>query len=62
MRLLVIVRNRGIAEGELCVRTAYEFLAVGRPAQLSTNWEPNDLTGGSLVVLPREGRTPVQAS
>src|SRR5690606_28840624 len=28
----------GIAEGELCVRTSYEFLADGMPVQLSTCW------------------------
>ncbi|MFK4595561.1 DNA-binding GntR family transcriptional regulator [Streptomyces pristinaespiralis] len=33
----------------------YEFLADGRPAQLSTSWEPYDLTGGTLVVLPEGG-------
>jgi GntR family transcriptional regulator len=45
----------GIAEGELCVRTTYEFLADGRPVQLSTSWEPYDLTAGTLVVLPEGG-------
>ncbi|MGW2298476.1 GntR family transcriptional regulator [Streptomyces violaceorubidus] len=50
-----IAARLGIAEGELCVRTAYEFLADGRPVQLSTSWEPYDLTAGSLVVLPEGG-------
>ncbi len=50
-----IAARIGIAEGDLCVRTAYEFLADGRPVQLSTNWEPYDLTGGTLVVLPEGG-------
>ncbi|MFD5512690.1 GntR family transcriptional regulator [Streptomyces sp. NPDC127051] len=45
----------GIAEGDLCVRTVYEFLADGRPVQLSTSWEPYELTGGTLVVLPEGG-------
>ncbi|WP_329195240.1 MULTISPECIES: GntR family transcriptional regulator [unclassified Streptomyces] len=45
----------GIAEGELCVRTVYEFLADGRPVQLSTSWEPYELTAGTLVVLPEGG-------
>ncbi|MGW3406498.1 GntR family transcriptional regulator, partial [Streptomyces zhihengii] len=50
-----IAARLGIAEGELCVRTSYEFLADGRPVQLSTSWEPYELTGGTLVVLPEGG-------
>lgn len=50
-----IAARLGIAEGELCVRTTYEFLADGRPVQLSTSWEPYDLTAGTLVVLPEGG-------
>lgn len=50
-----IATRLGIAEGDLCVRTVYEFLADGRPVQLSTSWEPYDLTGGTLVVLPEGG-------
>ncbi|MGW4107485.1 GntR family transcriptional regulator, partial [Streptomyces sp. NPDC004976] len=50
-----IATRLGIAEGEPCVRTAYEFLADGRPVQLSTSWEPYDLTAGTLVVLPEGG-------
>ncbi len=34
-----IATRLGIAEGELCVRTAYEYLADGKPVQLSTSWE-----------------------
>ena len=45
----------GISEGELCVRTAYEFLADGKPVQLSTSWEPYSLTVGTLIVLPEGG-------
>jgi DNA-binding GntR family transcriptional regulator len=52
----------GIAEGDLCVRTVYEFLADGRPVQLSTSWEPYDVTAGTLVVLPEGGRTPERVS
>jgi hypothetical protein len=33
----------------------YEFLADGRPVQLSTSWEPYDVTAGTLVVLPEGG-------
>ncbi|MGY0486497.1 GntR family transcriptional regulator [Streptomyces sp. WG-D5] len=50
-----IAERLGLAEGDLCVRTVYEFLADGRPVQLSTSWEPYDLTGGTLVVLPEGG-------
>ncbi|MFH8715072.1 GntR family transcriptional regulator [Streptomyces zaomyceticus] len=50
-----IAARLGIGEGELCVRTVYEFLADGRPVQLSTSWEPYDLTNGTLVVLPEGG-------
>lgn len=45
----------GIAEGELCVRTSYEFLADGKPVQLSTSWEPYALTAGTIIVLPEGG-------
>ena len=50
-----IAARLGIADGDLCVRTVYEFLADGRPVQLSMTWEPYDLTGGTLVVLPEGG-------
>jgi GntR family transcriptional regulator len=50
-----IAGRLGIAEGDLCVRTSYEFLADGKPAQLSTSWEPYALTGGTLIVLPEGG-------
>ncbi len=50
-----IAARLGIAEGDLCVRTAYEFLADGRPVQLSTSWEPYELTAGTIVVLPEGG-------
>lgn len=52
-----IATRLGIAEGELCVRTTYEFLADGKPVQLSTSWEPYAVTGGTLVVLPEGGPT-----
>ncbi|WJY40053.1 GntR family transcriptional regulator [Streptomyces sp. P9-2B-2] len=50
-----IASRLGIAQGDLCVRTVYEFLADGKPAQLSTSWEPYDLTAGTVVVLPEGG-------
>ncbi len=53
-----IATRLGIAEGELCVRTAYEFLADGRPVQLSTSWEPYDLSGAGDGRLFQPGRRP----
>lgn len=50
-----IAARLGIAEGDLCVRTAYEYLADGKPVQLSTSWEPYSVTGGTIVVLPEGG-------
>ncbi|WP_371629030.1 GntR family transcriptional regulator [Streptomyces sp. NBC_00341] len=50
-----IAARLGVAEGDLCVRTVYEFLADRKPLQLSTSWEPYDLTAGTLVVLPEGG-------
>jgi GntR family transcriptional regulator len=50
-----IAARLGIAEGDLTVRTAYEFLADGKPVQLSTSWEPYSLTAGTLIVLPEGG-------
>ncbi|KOT81557.1 GntR family transcriptional regulator [Streptomyces rimosus subsp. pseudoverticillatus] len=50
-----IASRLGIAEGDLCVRTAYEFLADGKPVQLSTSWEPYSITEGTIVVLPEGG-------
>ncbi|MGJ0152819.1 GntR family transcriptional regulator [Streptomyces sp. CH8.1] len=50
-----VAARLGIAAGDLCVRTVYEFLADGRPVQLSTSWEPYELTAGTLVVLPEGG-------
>ncbi|MFD8325150.1 GntR family transcriptional regulator [Streptomyces lydicus] len=50
-----IASRLGIDEGNLCVRTVYEFLADGKPVQLSSSWEPYDLTAGTLVVLPEGG-------
>lgn len=50
-----IAARLGIAEGDLTVRTAYEFLVDSKPVQISTSWEPYDLTSGTLVVLPEGG-------
>ncbi|QPP07550.1 GntR family transcriptional regulator [Streptomyces bathyalis] len=50
-----IAARLGIEEGDLGVRTRYEFMANGKPVQLSTSWEPYELTGGTIVVLPEGG-------
>ncbi|WP_217552302.1 GntR family transcriptional regulator [Streptomyces sp. GbtcB6] len=50
-----IAERLAVVPGALCVRTHYEFLADGRPVQLSESWEPLDLTDGTPVVLPERG-------
>lgn len=50
-----IAARLGLQEGDLCVRTRYEFLAEAKPVQLSTSWEPYSITGGTIVVLPEGG-------
>ncbi|MEU6194369.1 GntR family transcriptional regulator [Streptomyces sp. NPDC047061] len=50
-----IAGRLAVAPGDLCVRTHYEFLAGGRPVQLSESWEPLALTDGTPVVLPERG-------
>lgn len=50
-----IAQRLGIEAGDLCVRTHYEFLADGRPAQLSVSWEPMAITGETPIVLPEMG-------
>lgn len=56
-----ITLRLGIEEGDLGVRTVYEFLADGKPVQLSTSWEPYDLTAAHSSFSLREGRTRGQA-
>ncbi|MFE3881782.1 GntR family transcriptional regulator [Streptomyces lydicus] len=51
-----IAERLNIDDGALCVRTQYEFLdARHRPVMVSTSWEPMELTGGTVVVLPEGG-------
>ncbi|CAL9438080.1 GntR family transcriptional regulator [Streptomyces sp. enrichment culture] len=50
-----IAERLGIAPGDPCVTTRYEFLAGGQPIQLSESWEPLALTEGTAVVLPEAG-------
>ncbi|WP_371479410.1 GntR family transcriptional regulator [Kitasatospora sp. NBC_00315] len=50
-----VAARLGIAPGELTVRTCYEFLVDGRPAQLAESWEPMAVTGGTPVLMPEFG-------
>lgn len=50
-----IATRLGIADGDLCVRTTYEFMADRQPVQLSESWEPMAVTAGTPVVLPEMG-------
>jgi len=50
-----IAARLGIADGDYCVRTAYEHLVDGKPVYLTTSWEPYVITSGTLVVLPDGG-------
>ncbi|MBT2384024.1 GntR family transcriptional regulator [Streptomyces sp. ISL-11] len=50
-----IAQRLAIEPGDPCVRTVYEFLADGRPVQLSESWEPMAITGETPVVLPELG-------
>jgi GntR family transcriptional regulator len=50
-----IAARLGIAEGDPCVHTTYEFLADGMPVQLSSSWEPMAITDGTPIVLPEMG-------
>ncbi|WP_406359465.1 GntR family transcriptional regulator [Streptomyces sp. NBC_00715] len=50
-----IAHRLAISPGDPCVRTDYEFLADGRPVQLSTSWEPMAITDGTPIVLPEMG-------
>jgi GntR family transcriptional regulator len=50
-----IAERLAISPGDLCVTTHYEFLADGRPVQLSESWEPMAITDGTPIVLPEMG-------
>ncbi|ANP56115.1 GntR family transcriptional regulator [Streptomyces griseochromogenes] len=50
-----IAERLAIDPGDLCVNTHYEFLADGRPVQLSESWEPMAVTDGTPIVLPETG-------
>ena len=50
-----IATRLGITEGDLCVRTQYEFFADGMPVQLSDSWESMAVTDGTPILLPESG-------
>jgi GntR family transcriptional regulator len=50
-----IARRLGIMPDDPTVRTAYEFLVDGKPAQLSVSWEPMAITGDTPILLPEMG-------
>lgn len=50
-----IARRLGIQPGDMTVRTRYEFLADGKPAQLAVSFEPMAITGGTPILLPEMG-------
>lgn len=44
-----------IREGDPVMRTEYVYLADGSPVMLATSWEPIEVTGQSMIVLPEAG-------
>ncbi|OEV10915.1 GntR family transcriptional regulator [Streptomyces nanshensis] len=50
-----IAARLAVEAGAPCVCTTYEYLADGKPVQLSTSWEPVAITDGSPVLLPEMG-------
>lgn len=50
-----IAARLDIKNGALCVHTVYEFLTHHRPTIVAHSWEPMEITGGTLVVLPEGG-------
>ncbi len=50
-----LAQRLAIAPGAPVMKTSYRFLAGGTPIQLSTSWEPLEITGGTPVEWPEEG-------
>jgi GntR family transcriptional regulator len=50
-----IAKRLKIETGSPVSRTNYRFFVDGEPVQLSTQWEPLALTGGTPIELPEEG-------
>ncbi len=51
-----IAERLGIRPGDPVMKTEYLFLADGEPIQSSVSYEPLELTGGTEVEFPEEGR------
>ncbi|MFJ3746475.1 GntR family transcriptional regulator [Streptomyces albidoflavus] len=51
-----IAERLAIQAGDPVMRTEYLFLADGEPIQSSVSWEPLELTSGTEVEFPEEGR------
>jgi DNA-binding GntR family transcriptional regulator len=50
-----VAARLGIELGSAVMVTRYRFLADGIPIQLSTSWEPLEITGGTPVEWPEDG-------
>lgn len=50
-----VARRLHIEPGDRVMRTTYVMTTDGRPAYLSTSWEPTAITGGTPVLLPEAG-------
>lgn len=50
-----IAERLRIEPGSPVSRTYYQFFADGEPVQVSTQWEPIALTGGTAIEVPEEG-------
>jgi GntR family transcriptional regulator len=50
-----IASRLGIAEGDRCVRTSYEFMVDLQPVQLTESWEPMAITDETPIAFPEMG-------
>ncbi|MFF8430584.1 GntR family transcriptional regulator [Streptomyces sp. NPDC016566] len=50
-----VAARLGIPAGDPVMHTSYTYLADEQPVQLAESWEPLEMTGQSLVVLPEVG-------
>jgi DNA-binding GntR family transcriptional regulator len=50
-----IAERLRIKPGSPVSRTHYQFFADGEPVQVSTQWEPLALTGGTAIEVPEDG-------
>jgi GntR family transcriptional regulator len=52
----LIAERLAVQAGSSVMKSEYVFFADGEPIQSSTSYEPLDITGGTEVELPEEGR------